>query len=256
MEATYADSGHGGAFGRNHIPRLTGRSGEGVSFRGRENRLNGILSTHGSSWTMAAAFSQEAGLPLKVNLDGNMMHTQKGFFPNIETLGDILAAHGYTNVLLQGSDAWFGGAKLFYESHGNAKILDYAFFKRKNIRPDGGETWWGVEDEKVFAMAKQVLPDLAKEHAPFAFTIFTMERMPTGARNMTGALAGFARGTVRTSMPMSSAAATRRWRILSSGWKNRNFILKLSSLFPGIIFPWRRDFSSIWSRGTSAKPLC
>lgn len=175
MEASYADRDHGGALGQNRIPALTRRSGEGVSFRGEDRRLNGILSTHGSTWTMAATFSQEAGLPLKVHIDGNMMHTQKGFFPNITALGDILAAHGYTNVLLQGSDAWFGGAKLFYESHGNAKILDYGFFKQKNIRPDGEETWWGVEDEKVFAMAKQVLPGLAREHAPFAFTLFTMD---------------------------------------------------------------------------------
>lgn len=175
MEVTYADRGYGGALGKNLIPRLTRLSGDGVSFRGGEGRLNGILSTHGSTWTMAATFSQEVALPLKVNLDGNMMHTQKGFFPHITALSDILAAHGYTNVLLQGTDAWFGGTKLFYESHGNAKVLDYGFFKRKGIGPDGEETWWGVEDEKVFAMAKRVLPYLAKEHEPFAMTLFTMD---------------------------------------------------------------------------------
>lgn len=180
MEVTYADQGNGGALKQNLIPTLTQRSGEGVSFRGKDRRLNGILSTHGSTWTIAAAFSQEAGLPLKVNLDGNMMDTQKGFFPDIATLGDILAAHGYTNVLLQGSDARFGGTKLFYQSHGNAKILDYGFFKQKNIKPDVGEAWWGVEDEKVFAMAKQVLPGLAREHAPFAFTLFTVDTHANG----------------------------------------------------------------------------
>ena len=57
----------------------------------------------------------------------NEMYTQEHFFPGITTLGDILEAQGYHNVLFLGSEAVFGGRKLYFKEHGNYEIDDFNY---------------------------------------------------------------------------------------------------------------------------------
>ena len=44
------------------------------------------------------------------------MDTQEHFFPGITTLGDILKEQGYSQTLLIGSKAEFGGRKVYFQS--------------------------------------------------------------------------------------------------------------------------------------------
>lgn len=41
------------------------------------------------------------------------MDTQENFYPGVVSIGDILKANGYKQELVIGSDAVFGGRKLF-----------------------------------------------------------------------------------------------------------------------------------------------
>ena len=125
MEMTYADKENGGAFKQNVIPELTQLAQENEDFSGKSNKLNGGYSMPGTTWTMGAMFGQTSGLPLNISIDGNSMDTQDSFFPGITTLGDILQNEGYSQTLLIGSEATFGGRKLYFTDHGQYDIMDY-----------------------------------------------------------------------------------------------------------------------------------
>ena len=127
METTYADENNGGAFTENYIPELTKLAQENEDFSGETTDLNGGHTVEGTTWTMAGMFAQTSGLPLKTSIDANDMDTQEHFFPGITTLGDILKEQGYSQTLLIGSKAEFGGRKVYFSEHGDYFLDDYDY---------------------------------------------------------------------------------------------------------------------------------
>lgn len=101
----------------------------------------------------------------------------------METLGDILDAEGYNQVLMLGSVGYFGGRKLYFQSHGNYSIEDYSYWKKKGkFKPD---YWvnWGFEDRKLYSYAKEELSRLSQEGKPFNLTLLTVDtHFPNGYR--------------------------------------------------------------------------
>lgn len=175
MEMTYSDKTNGGAFDQNVIPELTELSQQNEDFSGNSKKLNGGYSMPGTTWTMGAMFGQTSGLPLNISIDGNRMDTQKSFFPGITTLGDILKEQGYSQTLLIGSDATFGGRKLYFSEHGNYDIVDYNYARDNGLIPEDYKVWWGYEDEKLFGFAKEKLLELAQQDSPFNLTMLTVD---------------------------------------------------------------------------------
>ena len=175
METTYADEASGGAFAYNTIPELTQIAMENEDFSGDKNTLNGGLVLPGGAFTTGAIFAQSAALPLKVSIGANFMDTQDAFFPQVTALGDVLQKEGYRQVFLCGSDAAFGGRRLFYQDHGDFEIRDYLYAKEQGwIDPDY-EVFWGYEDEKLFSFAKKTLTELASGEEPFHLTLLTVD---------------------------------------------------------------------------------
>ena len=175
LETTFADEAAGGAFPKNIIPNLTRLARNNVNFSGDPGKLNGGISLFGSTWTMGGLFAQSCGLPLKTSLDGNSLETQKTFFADVTTLGDILEEHGYKNVFMLGSDVVFGGRQLYYSQHGNYDIEDYYYAENHGLIPQGYFNFWGFEDEKLYAMAKDRLTQLASQDQPFNLTMLTVD---------------------------------------------------------------------------------
>ncbi len=175
MEMTYADKENGGAFKQNVIPELTQLAQENEDFSGKSNKLNGGYSMPGTTWTMGAMFGQTSGLPLNISIDGNSMDTQDSFFPGITTLGDILQNEGYSQTLLIGSEATFGGRKLYFTDHGQYDIMDYNYAHDNGLIPENYKVWWGYEDEKLFGFAKEKLLELAQQDNPFNLTMLTVD---------------------------------------------------------------------------------
>lgn len=175
MENTYADMDNGGAFEKNIIPELTALSQENENFSGDTDELNGGYSLKGSTWTIAAMFAQTSGLPLNISIGSNSMDTQDSFFGGIITLGDILEQAGYSQTLMIGSDATFGGRRLYFTEHGNYEILDYNYAVENGWIPSDYRVWWGYEDQKLFSFAKNRLLELAEQEAPFNFTVLTVD---------------------------------------------------------------------------------
>ena len=175
METTYSDVDDGGAFDENVIPELTEIAQTNEDFSGADPKLNGGYSLAGTTWTMGAMFAQTSGLPLNISISANDMDTQDSFFPGVTTLGDILSDAGYTQTLLIGSEAQFGGRKLYFQEHGNYEMEDYSYALENGLIPSDYKVWWGYEDQKLFEFAKEKLLQLSQGDEPFNLTMLTVD---------------------------------------------------------------------------------
>jgi phosphoglycerol transferase len=184
MEMTFADGEKGGAFPQNVIPELTELSMEGDNFSGNTGLLNGGHVMPGSTYTMAGIFTQSSGLPLKMDLGEeftdargsfNKMNTQDSFFSGVTTIGDILEGEGYNQAFMLGSDATFGGRRLFWTEHGDYEIDDYKWAIEQGLIPKDYYVFWGYEDEKLFSYAKNKVLELADQEEPFNFSMLTVD---------------------------------------------------------------------------------
>lgn len=175
METTYVDKENGGGFDKNVIPELTRLAQENEDFSGESSKINGGYSMPGSTWTIGAMFGETSGLPLSISIEKNSMDTQDSFFSGIITMGDILENAGYSQTLMIGSEATFGGRELYFKEHGNFDILDYNYARDEAMIPDDYRVWWGYEDQKLFKFAKERLMELAANEEPFNFTILTAD---------------------------------------------------------------------------------
>lgn len=175
MEMTYANKENGGGFDENFIPQLTQLSKENENFSGSDTLLNGAHSTNGTTWTMGGIFASTSGLPLLLSIDANSMDTQNSFFKNATVLGNILDSEGYQQVFACGSDATFGGRKMYFTDHGNYAIHDLNYRKETGDLPEDYYVWWGFEDEKLIEYAKEDLTELASSDQPFNYTMLTAD---------------------------------------------------------------------------------
>ncbi len=181
MEVTSAGRENGGAFDSNFIPELVQLAKDNEDFSGPSDAIGGGISLTGTTWTMGAMFGTTTGLPLKVEIGNNNMTMQGSFFPEITALGDILRDAGYRERLFIGSDATFGGRRLYYTEHGNFEIEDYLYAQDTGRIPMGYYVFWGFEDRKLFSFAKESLLDLASSGEPFNFTMLTADtHLPGG----------------------------------------------------------------------------
>lgn len=175
METTYADTANGGAFEENAIPDLTKLAQENEDFSGDSTELNGGYAMPGATWTIGAMFAQTSGLPLSISIESNSMDTQDSFFAGAVTLGDILKQEGYSQSLMIGSDAVFGGRQLYFTEHGDYDMLDYNYALKSGMLPEDYRVWWGYEDEKLFGFAEDKLIELSQEGGPFNFSLLTVD---------------------------------------------------------------------------------
>ena len=175
VENTFADKESGGAFEKNVIPELTEISLANQNFNGGSGKLNGGFAMTGGTWTMGAMFSQTTGLPLLIPVERNSMSLQDEFFPGVTSLGDILKKEGYNQSLVVGSDAAFGGRKLYFSQHGDFNMRDYFYYVEQGKIPEDYYVWWGFEDSYLFEFAKEELLDLASQDKPFNMTMLTVD---------------------------------------------------------------------------------
>lgn len=174
MESTYASQDVGGAFEENCIPELTALAQNNINFSNTTG-LGGGYATVGTTWTIGGMFSETAGLPLSLPVSENSMDKQETFLPEVQSIGDILQEQGYSQTLLIGSDAKFGGRKNYFEGHGNYEILDlFAGYENGTI-PEGYRVFWGYEDERLFDIAKNKLTELSAKPEPFNLTMLTVD---------------------------------------------------------------------------------
>lgn len=176
METTYASEDVGGSQkNNNYIPNLTVLAREQISFS-NSDKLGGFHRATGASWTAAALFSCESGIPFRFPVDGNYDFSDRvAFSPGTITLGDILEENGYYQEFLCGSDADFGGRRVFFEQHGSYEIYDlYTAINDGYINEDE-QVWWGLEDHTLYEIAKDELTRIAETDQSFNLTMLTVD---------------------------------------------------------------------------------
>ena len=201
MEVSFTSEELGGALEVNHIPELSELSLVYEDFSGTYMsmddavqlvesggmspifKLNGACTTTGATWTVGAMVAQTAGIPLSIPVNVNSYGRYATFLPGATTLGDILEEEGYTQMIMMGSKASFGGRDDYFTQHGNYFLYDYTY--AVNIGKIDSEYYvnWGYEDEKLFAYAKEELEELSSEEEPFNLTLLTVDtHFPSGYR--------------------------------------------------------------------------
>jgi len=177
MEVSYSSTLEGGFQSENLIPNLTELAYNNISFSNFSDKalLGGFHSVTGTTWTMGALFAFNTGVPFAFPVDANAMSDYEKVASGIVTLGDVLKDKGYTQMFMCGSDGEFGGRKTFFEQHGDYNVFDYyAAIKNKYINEDY-YVFWGLEDKKLYNMAKDELTKLSKSSKPFNFSLLTVD---------------------------------------------------------------------------------
>ncbi|MDR1604990.1 MAG: LTA synthase family protein [Gracilibacteraceae bacterium] len=179
MESSFTGPEAGGALPGNVIPELTRLAAAGINFSHTDG-LGGAAAVRHTGWTAAGMCAHHAALPLIVPA-GAQVHTPGApFLPGALTLGDVLAAAGYNQTLLLGSDAAYSGRANFYTRHGRFRILDLHTAAADGIMEPAHRVRWGFEDEKLYAYAQKELRRLAAAGAPFHLTMLTVDTHTPG----------------------------------------------------------------------------
>jgi phosphoglycerol transferase len=171
-ESTFIDKKSGGGWDYTVIPELELIANENINFS-NSDKIGGALPTHGTGWTVAGLVSTTSGIPLKIPVHGNEYTDSENFLVGAYTLGDILEKEGYSQEVMFGSDASFGGRSNYYTKHGNYKVFDLYTAIDEGKMSEDEEVWWGFEDSRLFEWAKEEITLLASSDKPFNFTFLT-----------------------------------------------------------------------------------
>lgn len=179
MEITYADTASGGAMQENYIPELTKIALDNNCFSDGTG-LNGAYHVSGATYTMGALAAQTCGVPINESLVSNdalnsTWESENNYLPGVWSIGDILKEQGYNQEFLIGSVGGFAGRTSYFKGHGDYDVQDYNSAIEQNRIPSDYKVWWGYEDEKLFAFAKEDIIKLAEEKEPFNFTMLTVD---------------------------------------------------------------------------------
>ncbi len=174
LEATNASKASGGNQATSIIPNLEKLALENVNFSDKLG-IGGSTQVNGTGWTVAGMIAQTSGINMKVDIDGNEYTGFSSFLGGMTNIGDILKANGYSNHILMGSDAKFGGRNELFSQHGDYEIIDLIEAKKRGKLPEDYSVWWGFEDLKLFDYAKETVLEAAKSDQPFNVTLLTAD---------------------------------------------------------------------------------
>lgn len=180
MENTFAQPEAQGLITDNFIPELSELAEKNVSFSHTQG-LGGAYSFVGTTWTAAAMVAETSGLVVKVPLTAENYGGEDSYLPGAVSIGELLEKQGYHQTLLVGSDAEFADRESYFTEHGNYEIVDINSLKEQGRLPQDYREWWGFEDQKLFAFAKEELTRLAAGSKPFNLTMLTADtHFPNG----------------------------------------------------------------------------
>lgn len=182
LETTYADKANGGAMEQNLIPNLTELvlHEDSISFS-HNKRIGGANQFAPLGWTAASLVGQMGGIPLKLPVDDpNAFDTSNNeYLPGSIMIGDILKEEGYYLEMMMGSSARFAARDDLYSMHGDFVMTDYRKLARDGYIPIVNGKYefefWGINDEKLFTIAKERLLEISKQDEPFFFSILTVD---------------------------------------------------------------------------------
>jgi phosphoglycerol transferase len=174
--------GGGGAFLEQLMPNVEALMKNNINFSAN-NGLGGAHQLYGTEWTVAGITAQYSGVPLTVGFLNQTAWNNYGllgdkFLSNASGVGDILHKAGYKSYFILGSEIEFGGRDKYFKTHKDMVIYDYHYFLENGYIPEDYNVWWGFEDRKLYAFAKEKIADIAGDE-PFLVTLLTADTHPS-----------------------------------------------------------------------------
>ena len=100
--------------------------------------------------------------------------------PNIYCIGDLLKLSNYHNVFINAVDLNFQAMGTFFSQHGYDEIIGKKYFDNL-YGSNTSKTWGGgVNDSKLFELAKKKIIKLKKEKKRFNVTLLTTDTHDPG----------------------------------------------------------------------------
>ena len=169
LEATY---GRADIFGENLTPALTALAGYGLQF-------TNMRQVSHTDWTTGGLVAAQCGLPMGAGAkEQSLTDRFDARMRGVLCLGDLLAAHGYRTVFMQGATLSFAGVGSFHVSHGFSELhgLESLASKLGNAayRSHWARSNWGLHDDSLFALAREKLADM-QAASPFALALLTLD---------------------------------------------------------------------------------
>lgn len=178
MESTFYSKENDGGCDLSLIEDLEELAEDNIAFS-NSDKLKGIYSLPGATWTTGAMTAQTLGIPLKFPIQEESYGKNANFLPGVTGLGEILNEQGYKQMLMIGSNAEFGGRDYLFKQHGNYEIYDFWSAVNEGKRKEEDFIWWGFPDKDLFEYSKEKITRLAEEEQPFNFTMLTADTHAT-----------------------------------------------------------------------------
>ncbi|MDH5718459.1 MAG: LTA synthase family protein [Spirochaetia bacterium] len=176
LESSFVSVDEGGLFESDLMPEINTLAKLNINFS-HNDKIGGFKQLYGTSWTIAGLIASTCGIPLKLPFEKNLYDNKYRYFlPGANCLTDILAANDYNISFLLGSSKDFAGIDIFLKNHGQIPVKDFNYYKsvgKIDINYNRGK--WGIEDNRLYALAKEELSDLSMNKQPFAFFMMTID---------------------------------------------------------------------------------
>lgn len=132
----------------------------------------------GTGWSLAGMVATQCGIPLVPRglIGWNNFDAVDSFLPAQTCLTDVLAAQGYRMDYIVGADEGFAGIDAFYRTHGIAQPFGMAAMQAMFPADEvaAAKVGWVLDDQMSFQAARQRLPDLLQDQAPFLQIVETI----------------------------------------------------------------------------------
>ncbi len=173
MESSFGSIKNGGYMEKSCIPELEKLAADNISFS-HSSGLGGGCDLFGTHWTIAAIIAKLSGIPFNLPIRDNVTF-DVDFLPGAVSLTDILAKNGYSQRFLFGSDKAFASRGKYMETHSLNDVHDLLYYKKNGKIPEDYYVFWGIEDAKLFALAKEEADDMAASGKPFMLGLLTAD---------------------------------------------------------------------------------
>jgi len=137
----------------------------------RERMLVFTNIREGVGGTIGGLVSTQCGWPPFSDVS---IYTDESFYPGFRCLGDFLEDAGFTSVFMGGADLRFTRKDLFFGTHGFSKVLGKNELVEKLPDPGYQSKKWGLYDDSLFLLGREVFHDLVQQGERFSLVFLTI----------------------------------------------------------------------------------
>ncbi|MBR6044936.1 MAG: LTA synthase family protein [Ruminococcus sp.] len=175
MENTYASKDVGGSQDKNYIAGLTELAQENLNFSNTDKLGGASVFVPSITNTMGSTVAQTCGISLNTKIFPLINSIKE--FPDTPRLEDILHDNGYNQLYIEGSKGEFSMYDKYVGRYDDCEVFDRKTAADKGYIEEGADyMWkWGIEDQKLIEITKELITDISKKDKPFFVTMYTMD---------------------------------------------------------------------------------